>query len=654
MFGSGFIQSARGRMGLVVAILVVLCATGGVAHGGFYGQAPMLAARVATDDLPSAEKRLPRTPAVIQPVDSPGRYGGTWRLGTCGDRDHALLIRTLGYENLVRWDPAWTRVIPNVASVVTVQDDSRTFIFRLREGLRWSDGAPFTADDILFWYEYVFRDPELTPSPPAWLAPDGNAVRVAKRDELTVAFRFSQPNGMFLSHLAGPEGAEPTAYPRHYLRPMLPAFNAEADAEARAAGFGGWKERFLALFGKPGSIDDPSRWRNPDLPTLNAWVLTQGYPDPPRDFEAVRNPYYWKVDTGGRQLPYIDRLDFTHRSQCGDLVSLALGGKLDMQNRHVGVETRRADFEAVAEAAGVRLFNTIPSRSSMLVLGLNLNHADPAKRTLFRTEFFRVALSMAIDRAELARLRFDRPVPGFQPSPRPESVYFDKDFSGQYTDHDPEHASHLLDVIGLTRTGPDGFRLLPDGRPLTLEMETFADGNMTGLEEIVAAWRAIGIDASVVFLSRDKLYAHAASGDYDAQVRGSEGGLDVILSPEFYVPVSRESIYAPRWAAWFRNPEDPFAEEPPGPVKRQMQLYREALRTGDAEVRQRLMREVLAIAAEQFYVIGDVLDPGGFGVRSERMANVPEVMPMSWVYPTPAPTNPCQYYIRQSPEAAKP
>lgn len=164
---------------------------------------------MAAGQLPPVAERLPRSPVIVQPVERIGTYGGTWRIGLIKTNPGAVLARTLGYEHVVRWDPDWTKVIPNVAHRIEVNDEATAYTFHLREGLRWSDGAPFTADDILFWYEAVFLNDELRVTPPQIWPADGQLI-VEKVDEMTVIFRFNQPHGLFLQHLATLSGLAPT------------------------------------------------------------------------------------------------------------------------------------------------------------------------------------------------------------------------------------------------------------------------------------------------------------------------------------------------------------------------------------------------------------------------------------------------------------
>ena len=167
-----------------------------------YGESPECAAAVRAGSLPPVEERLPPNPEIVQPGDSIGRYGGTLRMALLGWNDIAWLDRTLAGESLVRWDPQWTRIIPNLAQSWSVNADATEYTFRLRRGVHWSDGAPFGADDIVFWNEAIFRTGIVHPPVP-WLRAAGRPVTVAKIDDHTVVFRFAAPNGLLLYGLAG-------------------------------------------------------------------------------------------------------------------------------------------------------------------------------------------------------------------------------------------------------------------------------------------------------------------------------------------------------------------------------------------------------------------------------------------------------------------
>ncbi len=623
-----------------IAMATALYAVTGDVRAVEFGEAPMLESAVEYGTLPPAVERLPKTPMIITPNDKLGQYGGTWEMAQNGERDHALLIRTIGYEPLLRWTPQWTDTIPNVALSFQPSSDATEFFFRLRPGMRWSDGAPFTADDITFWYEDILLNPAFQNALPEWLTADGKPVHIDQIDKTTVAFRFSSPYGLFPTFLARPEGVEPVSYPAHFLKPLMPKYNQNADAEARSLGFANWQERFISVFGTPGTIDDPSRWRNPDVPTLNAWVLTgvYGKDDP---LIAMRNPYYWKIDPAGRQLPYIDKVSFELVNSKNAAADAAIAGRVNMQERHV---SRRAD-EVLAANSNLAPFTLIESDMNILTLSLNLNDKDPVLRKIFQDKEFRIALSHAIDRDSI----IGRFVPGALPhqaAPRPESPLYHTMLARQFITYDPVLAASHLANAGLTRKDQDGFLLRPDGKRLSFTIDTQGSSRHEMLAAVVDYWRDLGIDVTARDLSRDVFVAIRDLNDHHASAWGGDGGLDAMVIPVNYLPMSTESSwFATSWASWYLNPANTNAVEPPAEVIKQLDLYNQLKATANAETQNKLMRDILDISANQFYVMGIALPPNRKGVVAKNFKNVPKVIPAAWSYATPAPTNPCQYYL---------
>ena len=158
-------------------------------------QAPAFQEMVRAGTLPPLDERLPVNPLVIEPVESVGQYGGIWRTGLRGGSDSAWIYRTIAYDQLVNWTRDWTGVRPNVAESWEINDDATEYIFKLREGMKWSDGEPFGADDIIFWYDDVILNEELTPSVPNWLQAGGEPAVVEKIDDHTVKFTVGAQEG---------------------------------------------------------------------------------------------------------------------------------------------------------------------------------------------------------------------------------------------------------------------------------------------------------------------------------------------------------------------------------------------------------------------------------------------------------------------------
>ncbi|WP_420546961.1 ABC transporter substrate-binding protein [Curvivirga sp.] len=608
-----------------------------------FSDAPMLKEKIEAGILPVVDERLPETPMIVQPTNMLGKYGGTWRMGMRRGRDHALLIRTMGYENLMRWNPEWTSVIPNIAKSYTVNDDATEYVFYLRPGMRWSDGDFFDADDIMFWYEHVATDPVLSQDDDIWFFSGGEKAKVEKRGDHAVAFIFDHPHALFTQFLAGPEGVEPTSYPSHYLKQFHPAFNPNVDEEAKAAGFEGWHAQFLAKFGEPGNVDNKTRWMNKELPTLNAWVLDSTHTiDEP--LSAVRNPYYWKVDPAGLQLPYIDRLHFEVVKSKSDIRDVARAGNIDMQARAMPSFAEQVNASP-SDWPGVNTFGVIDTDMNKAVIALNLNHRDPVLKEIFNTKDFRVALSVSIDRAAIIRSAGENIGVPFQAAPRPESDFYNEKLAKQYLEYVPGQAAKMLDDLGLMR-GEDGIRRRPDGKRLSFFIDTVGDDRYDVLLKVAKDWRAIGVDVTARNLAQHTFYDTRELNEHDASSWGGDGGIAVIQSPIFYFPIYYESVQAVNWARWYRDPSDPKAEEPTAPVKKQMELYRKIVKTQSQEEQSRLMREILDIAAEEFYVFGVSLPPIRYGIYRQGFENVPALMPAAWTYPTPAPTNPAQYFFR--------
>ena len=308
-----------------------------------FKEAPLLADMVKASKLPPVQERVPAEPLVIQPLEGIGTYGGTWRRGFTGPGDDENGNRIMSTDKILFWDYTGNEIRPSVAKDWKLSDDGKTLTITLRKGMKWSDGKPFTADDFIFWYEDIYQNKDIKPTPSPDFSVNGKPGTMEKIDDVTIAFKFEDPYFLFEDILAGstPMGGgqasrqarargQMGAYaPAHYLKQFLPKYagQAEVDKLAADAKQDGWVNL----------VKSKMDWSlNPELPVLTPWKTVTPINTP--TWEMERNPYYWAVDTEGNQLPYIDKLVMTLAENLEVLNLRAIAGEYDWQERHTDLQ----------------------------------------------------------------------------------------------------------------------------------------------------------------------------------------------------------------------------------------------------------------------------------------------------------------------------
>lgn len=627
---------------LVAAALVFVAGNVAAAE---YHQAPMLEELVKSGKLPPVEQRLPENPRVVTPVEKVGKYGGTWRSGMVGGSDRNWLFRIAGYEPLLAWDREWTgKVVPNLAEEVTSNQDATEFTVKLRKGLKWSDGKPFGSDDIGFFVNDIVGNKELLPNSIDWMVSGGEPGKFEKIDDTTFKITFKEPYGVFPQRLASVYGVQLTMMAKHYCSQFHPAYNKDGIAAlAKQVGVQNWTELFI----KKCAVDTEAneRWQNPDRPTMEPWVIKDPYVGGATLVTLVRNPYYHKVDTAGNQLPYIDNLRISVNADKQTLVLKAVNGEIDYQDRHINANSNRPVFLDAAAKADIRLVDGPDADMNTTAISLNLTHKDPVKREIFNNKDFRIGLSHAIDRKAIIDSAFVGQGEPWQAAPRKESPYYNERLAKQYTEYDVAKANEYLDKAYPKKDG-EGFRLGPDGKRISFNIMVIpALGDFLDSTQLVAQyWQAVGIDAKVQTVDRTLFYDRKDNNDHDAAVfLGSGGMADALFEPTFYFPFWNESLFAVPWGNWYAS-GGKSGEAPPAEVRKQMDLYREITKYSDPAKQVALMKQLLDIAADQFYVIG-VSTPGPlYSVVKNTMHNV-YPRPFAWTYPSPVASNTEQYYF---------
>jgi peptide/nickel transport system substrate-binding protein len=622
-----------------------------------FKEAPQLAELVRAGKLPPVAERLPSEPLVLQPVREIGRYGGTWRRGFIGPSDVENGNRIVASDRPIFSDPTGTRAVPSLAKGLEVSADGKSFTLRLRKGTRWSDGHPFTADDFVFWFEDIYSNKDIVPTPLGEMAPQGKPGRIVKVDETTVRFEFDVPYFLFEDLMWGDtqigggqavrqsQGRSFGAYaPKHYLKQFLPKYSslAEVEALAKAQGYDTWLK--LLNFKKDWSL-------NPELPTLGPWRTVQPINTPTWVLE--RNPYYWAVDSAGNQLPYIDRVVLSLAESTEILNLRALAGEYDMQERHIDLGKLPVLLEQ-RQKSGYSVHLDLALNGADTVLQVNQSFdGDPEIRKWLTNADFRRALSLGIDRDQLNEAFFlGVAVPG-SPAPAENLPYSPgSEWRTRWSTHDPKQANELLDRIGLARKDGQGFRLRTD-RAERLRIEITAVKAFLPwpqqAEMIADQWRRIGIQADIKDQERGLAIKRTENNEHQIMVWTNNGTELLYLYPQHAVPVDPLGAFmGPAYAKWFASggaqgmkPDDPRILEI-------WDLFRAA---GGQERagREATAREIWKILVDGQYGIGTVgQSPAFMGVRvvSTRLGNIPSRVCIAQHCRTPGGSHPETWFFK--------
>ena len=446
-----------------------------------YNESPMLAALVAKGELPSVDERLPIEP-LVKIAPEIGRYGGT----------ASSLSRNSWHEGDLFgwWQQASTleitpdsQVGPGVAKDYELSADQKTFTLYLREGMKWSDGEPFTADDYVFRYQDLGMNPGMP-----WGYRNEPIESMTAVDDYTLRLRFSKPYPRIVISMANEDGADWNRIrPKHYLKNWHIDYNPDADKISKEEGFDNWGQA-LASHGNWNYVVDP------DVPTLRPWVLRQESATT-RLYE--RNPFWYCVDTEGNQLPYIDRVQATLAD--GETYTLKV----------LSGEVTWAKFPAFEDFTLYKQNEASGDYKVLVLTGLfggmhtyhiNQNHEEPVLAEVLRDLRFRRALSLAIDRDEMNETLYNGMGAPRQVTVNPDVSYYKSEWGEEhpYARHDPDQANRLLDEMGLTERDRDGFRKLSNGKTINLPVVSYGIWIAPEGEELVKEyWGNVGIKSTL-------------------------------------------------------------------------------------------------------------------------------------------------------------
>ena len=603
-----------------------------------FKEAPTLDAQVKAGKLPAVDKRLPEPSQllVVKPLQEIGKYGGNWRRAFTGPADHENGNRINSIDKILTFDYTGTKIIPSLARDWKVSDDGKTTTIYLRKGAKWSDGKPLTADDFMFWYEDIYLNKNIVPTPFFEFQINGKDGKMRKVDDYTVAFEFPEPYAFFVYQLAGSTGigaglATRGAFqnwggayaPAHYLKQFLPKYSSEeaANKKAKELGFDNWVSLLRNRYS----------WAlNPELPVMTPWRTVSPINTPTWSME--RNPYFWAVDTAGNQLPYIDRITMTLAENAEVANLRAIAGEYDIQERHMHLSKLPVFLENAKKGNyTVHLDPGLNGTDAAIHIG-NSYEGDPEIAKLLRNKDFRHALALGIDRDQLNEAFWLgvgspgsvalRPAPSTARAPNGTR-------SGATLDL--KQANDLLDKVGLAKKDSDGYRLRADGKGrLRLEMVTvggqFVPYTQIG-EMVKQQWKKIGIDVDIKELERNLAFTRDNNNENQLITWANDGSEMLFLFPRHALPVdAAESHMGMAYARWYASRGASGKKPDDAEMMRAFDLFREAFGMKE-EDRIKNAKEVWKIIVEQTWSIGTVgQSPAFMGVRivKNNMGNVPE------------------------------
>ena len=587
-------------------------------------EAPMLAELVAKGELPPLEERLPEEPLVVVPVEEIGQYGGTWRIATDSASRTFSMTAKRQMENLVAWSYDFKEIVPNIAKGWEISEDKRTTTFFLRKGMKWSDGAPFTADDFVFCWNDIRLNREIYPVVPSNYQIAGEPGEMVKTDDYTFSITFAKPYGMFVERLITIHSR--LYAPMHFLTQYHPKYTSKDEIEKmmKEDGHTSWSDFLASKWGifRIGSFD------NPGAPNISPWI-----PETSSDqliFNHVRNPYYWKIDTEGNQLPYIDRVQNETQKPTESILLQAIAGDLDFEGQPFRLNDHYYVVLMQNRQKGDYRFAYCPPAGTNHGFYFNFWHKDPFVRELFRDKRFRVALSHAINREEINQLVFEGMGVLGQSFPPPGLPWHNEELTKVYAEHDVEKANSLLDELGLKWDANREYRLRPNGEPLKFQVLARKWQTLPETAEIVMEyWKKVGMDVVVRPTGNRLMIPKVNTGDFDIaayNINKGRWGVPPVEQTSQVFPLDK-SGWNFEWVNWF-NSDGKEGEEPPPDVKRLREIHEEAITTFDAKKRLDLEMEALKIHAENLWDIGTV---GGspkllFYIAKNNFRNVPERM----------------------------
>ena len=527
--------------------------------------------------LPPLAERLPEEPLVVAPYASIGTYGGTFDMLSNATEAGTSDFLAIRHVNLVRFSDDLQTIVPNVAKGWEWNDDFTQLTFFLRKGHKWSDGAPFGAQDVKYWYDNLSLNPNVFEKPKDYVLVGGERMTVDVLNPQAVRFNMPAPKPGLLAHFANSyaQGFQP----KHFLGKWDPQLNPQADAMAQAAGFENGMEVLSNYYGNSDWTDTPTPMlRSPDkvanlpantMPTLESHILIS---ESTEGRHLVANPYFFQVDTAGNQLPYVSEQDEIFVNEDEVRLLKLVNAEADFKAQSLQLSTAPLLLEN--QEKGNYTVDLRPE-VTLATFGINMTHENLEKRKVFSDLRFRQALSVAINREEINEAAFfgmgePKQYVGFTDSP----PFVDEKWKRHYAQYDTELANKLLDEMGMKDVDGDGFRELLNGDRLVINLQFSVQGVPAALVELVGQhWGAVGIQTTVKEVTPDEYRSAQSSNKLDVTMWRNGQPLAIVLGTnQIWVPPYHDYFTVRTnmlWAEWVDS-NGVSGVEPPDYAKQMM------------------------------------------------------------------------------------
>ncbi len=651
----------------------------GLQFNGKLKESPMLAQQVKAGKLPPIEKRLPENPYVV-PHEwlKPGKYGGTMQTVMSDTADNATVNNIYEWQyghSPLRFLRDGLEIGPGLAESWEANDDLTVWTFHFRKGLKWSDGKPWTVDDVLFWWEDMTLNEDYNPTgavPQELTGGDGKPAKMKKVDDYTLELHFGATSpltadysAMWVKRWIGPRWMEC----KHYMQQFHPKYNPKLKSQGKK-----WVDGF----------NNKLNYRNPDLPTMNGWMFVSGKAGSNRS-SWTRNPYYYAVDRWGNQLPYIDNLQVTNIPDAQVMRVQVQQGKFDFVfGPHIGLNLSDvATFKSTQSKSTLQVYLWDAGSGTASMYFFNRDYFDDKYRKLFREPKFLQALSLAYNRPNARKVIYYNQGELTTGTMSPKAIEYRigegpqkyKAWRDSFVKYDPATAKKMLDELGLKDVNGDGWREFPDGSKLQITLDYHSDTSQEHVrkDELLAKdWQNVGINAKANPVTPTGFDDRWHGGKLMMKTDWEVGdGPNCLVYPNWEVPMDFDR-WAPLEGQWYVLKEtktikqqlnvSPWKRNPPrmppekgDPVDRIWNLYAKTRTEKDLLKRNQLVYQIQKVHyTDGPFFCGTVANYPQLIMPKQDLKNVPTRQDLlkyaqggftnPWIHPTPAVYDPETFY----------